>query len=284
MQGLPMIFGYSTNAYTRFDLFTALEMIADIGFSGVEIMCDKPHLYPPEWAAENVDILKDTLSRLQLEVINLNSFTLYAVGDIILPSWIDDDPQQRSIRIEHTKSCLRMAQGLGCTNISIPPGGKAGVMPERDALALFRKGLEQVIPIAEETAVHLLIEPEPLLLIENSEQMRSFISAIKSDYVGVNFDIGHFFCAGENPAEAFEKLFPWVGHVHIEDIAADRTHNHLIPGLGAINFAEVFTMMTQLNYIGDISLELYPYTENPSAAGKEGHRHLLPMLEAVQLR
>lgn len=278
-----MTFGYSTNAYTRFDLFTALQMIADIGFTGVEIMCDRPHLYPPEWREPGITQLRDRLASLKLKVTNLNSFTLYAVGDVILPSWIDDDPKQRSIRIGHTRSCLRLAATLGCKNISIPPGGRSGGMPEQNALRLFRSGLEQVLPEAEALGVKLLIEPEPLLLIENSDQMLAFITDFKSDCVGINFDIGHFFCAGENPATAFEKLFPRVGHVHIEDIASDRAHNHLIPGLGAINFTEVFAVMARLKYQGDISLELYPYTDNPCEAGRHGRMHLLPLLEAFNL-
>ena len=62
-----MTFGYSTNAYTRFDLLTALEMIAEIGFSGVEIMCDQPHLYPPEWHEQEILRLKDTLCAAEAE-------------------------------------------------------------------------------------------------------------------------------------------------------------------------------------------------------------------------
>ena len=278
-----MTFGYSTNAYTRFDLLTALEMISEIGFSGVEIMCDQPHLYPLEWPEQEILRLKDTLSRLKLKVTNLNSFTLYAVGDVILPSWIDADPQQRKIRIDHTVDCLHLSAQLGCNNISIPPGGRAGLMPEQEAMKLFKKGLEQVLPVAEDAGVRLLIEPEPLLLIENTSQIASFVSDMSSDNLGINFDIGHFFCAEENPAKAFEKLFPWIGHVHIEDIAADRTHNHLIPGLGAINFKEVFAVMKQLQYDGDISLELYPYTDTPSEAGRQGRALLLPMLETYRL-
>ena len=278
-----MILGYSTNAYTRFDLLTALEMISEIGFSGVEIMCDQPHLYPPEWHEQEILRLKDTLSRLKLHITNLNSFTLYAVGDVILPSWIDTDPLQRKIRIDHTIDCLHLSSQLGCKNISIPPGGRADLMLEREALKLFQKGLEQVLPVAEATGVRLLIEPEPFLLIENASQIASFVSAMQSGNLGINFDIGHFFCAGENPAKAFEKLFPWIGHVHIEDIAADRTHNHLIPGLGAINFEEVFAAMARLHYRGDISLELYPYTDTPSEAGKQGRALLLPMLETYRL-
>ncbi|HAA05141.1 MAG TPA: sugar phosphate isomerase/epimerase [Syntrophobacteraceae bacterium] len=274
-----MTFGYSTNAFTRHDLYTALEMIANLGFEGVEIMCDQPHLYPPEWHPDQVKELKTALQRLNLKVTNLNSFTLYAVGDVILPSWIDDDPMMRQTRIDHTKSCLHLAATLGCGNISIPPGGRGGLLPEEDAFALFRVGLEQVVPVAEDLGIRLLIEPEPLLLIETSRQFEAFIHGFESEYLGCNFDIGHFYCAGEDPAEVFERLAPWVGHVHVEDIALNRVHEHLIPGLGAVDFDAVFERMARAGYRGDISLELYPYVDRPIEAGRLGRQHLLPILD-----
>ena len=36
-----MVFGYSTNAFVKHSLLDSLEMIARIGFKGVEIMCDQ---------------------------------------------------------------------------------------------------------------------------------------------------------------------------------------------------------------------------------------------------
>ena len=78
-----------------------------------------------------------------------------------------------------------------------------------------------MIPLAEELGVKILVEPEPDLLMENTAQFKSFVADIRSPAVGFNFDIGHFFCAGEDPAAAFEDLFEWIGHVHIEDIATD---------------------------------------------------------------
>ena len=46
-----MVFGYSTNAYVKFEVKEALDRIAALGFKGVEIMCDRPHLYPPDFDA-----------------------------------------------------------------------------------------------------------------------------------------------------------------------------------------------------------------------------------------
>jgi len=276
-----MIFGYSTNAFVNYSLEESIERIAKLGFQGVEIMGDRPHLYPPDFGEERVASLKQTLSDHRMTVTNLNSFTLFAVGDTYLPSWIEPDATRREIRIQHTLDCLRVAAALECRNISIPPGGPLGNMSRKQAEKLFHEGLERVIPLAEELGVKILIEPEPDLLMENSLEFKSFIKDVASPSVGLNFDIGHFYCAGENPAIAFEDLFEWVGHVHLEDIAPDRIHYHLIPGHGAIAFADVIRTMTQLNYAGHISLELYTCSDAPEKAGRESLEYLKPIFKAA---
>jgi sugar phosphate isomerase/epimerase len=275
-----MVFGYSTNAFVRFSLIRALDLIAALGFKGVEIMCDRPHLYPPEYTEERLAAVKAALAAHGLKPTNLNSFTLFAVGDTYLPSWIESEAERRKIRVDHTLACLEVAAFLGCASISVPPGGplEEGML-RSEALALFYRGLEQVLPTAESLGVKVLIEPEPGLLMERTTEIKPFVREIRSPAVGINFDIGHFFCAGEDPAAALEELFPWVGHMHIEDIAASRKHNHLIAGLGAIDFAAVFKTMHRLGYAHDISLELYPYVDRPEEAGRESLAHLKPLME-----
>lgn len=240
-------------------------------------MGDRPHLYPPDFEAADLSRIKEKLKKHDLKVTNLNSFTLFAVGDTYLPSWIEPEKERRDIRIQHTLDCLRVAKELECNNISIPPGGPLGNLSRKDAMSLFHKGLEQVVPLAEELNVKILVEPEPDLLMENTKEFKPFIKDVQSQMIGLNFDIGHFFCAGEDPAVAFEALFEYVGHVHIEDIAATRVHNHLIAGHGVIRFFDIFKTMVELKYQGDISLELYPYTDTPESAGQESLEYLRPI-------
>jgi len=279
-----MVFGYSTNAFVKYTVFEAVEKISALGFEGVEIMCDRPHLYPPDFVGTPLADLKAALERTRLKPTNLNSFTLFAVGDTYLPSWIEPEPERREIRIRHTLDCLKIAEFLGCRNISIPPGGPLPPnMSRKDAMALFYTGLEKVIPTAEAMGVKILVEPEPDLLMERTGEIKPFVQEIRSPAVGINFDIGHFFCADEDPAAAFQELFEWIGHVHIEDIAPNRTHNHLIAGHGAIRFDSVFKAMQALSYPFDISLELYPYVDTPEAAGRESRDHLLPLMTAAGL-
>jgi len=273
-----MRFGYSTNAFVKFSLTDAIRKIAGLGFKAVEIMADRPHLYPPDFNDGDLARLKGILNETGLTVTNLNSFTLFAVGDTYLPSWIEPEKERRKIRIRHTRACLKIADFLNCKNISVPPGGPLDGVSRKTAMARFYRGLEKVVPLAESLGVKILVEPEPRLLLENTHEFLDFIKAVQSKAVGINFDIGHFFCAGEDPGRAFETLFRWVGHVHVEDIAPDCSHNHLIAGQGAIAFAEVFKTMARLGYQGDISLELYPYVDTPEEAGRQSLSYLRPIL------
>ena len=276
-----MKFGYSTNAFVKFSLLEAVEKIAGLGFGGIEIMADRPHLYPPDWAPENLAQLKNSIQKKGLKVTNLNSFTLFAVGDMYLPSWIEPEEERREVRVRHTLECLKLASFLGCGNISIPPGGPLQAISRKEAFTLFYAGLERVIPLAEQMEVRILVEPEPELLLENSRQFKEFIREIRSPSVGLNFDLGHFFCAGEDPGNVFQELFPWIGHVHLEDIASNRRHHHLIPGQGAIDFRRALRTILQTGYQGDISLELYTYADTPVEAGRESLSYLLPVFREV---
>jgi sugar phosphate isomerase/epimerase len=247
-------------------------------------MGDRPHLYPPDYDEKGLEALRAALEQHRMKITNINSFTLFAIGDTYLPSWIEPDKDRRDIRIQHTLDSLRIAAALNCKNISIPPGGPLNSMPPEAAMALFYEGLSAVIPTAEALGIKLLVEPEPELMIETTAQFLSFMEGVSSPAVGINFDIGHFYCAGEDPANAFYTLSKWVGHVHIEDIATNRMHHHLIPGKGAIDFAAVFKMMAVMGYDGDISLELYTYKDRPDAAGQESLSYLRPFMENSGLK
>lgn len=274
-----MVFSYSTNAFVNYSLSEALKLIAETGFQGVEIMCDRPHLYPPDAGEKDLEQLKKQLDKLELKITNLNCFTLFAVGNTWLPSWIEPDESRRQERIDHTLNCLDLARFLNASCISVPPGGPPVEMDRKASLALFRQGLEKVLPKAEALDVSILIEPEPELLIETSQQMHSFIRDISSPHLGVNFDVGHFFCVGEAPEAALETLYEKIGHIHIEDIASTREHHHLIPGLGVIDYETFFKRLSEFGYHKDICLELYPYTDTPVEAGQKSIQHLRPVME-----
>jgi sugar phosphate isomerase/epimerase len=277
-----MKLAFSTNAFKKYSLEQSIKMIADIGYKGVEILADVPHAYPP-LRKQQIQSINDVISKNKIQISNVNAFTLYAITDVYHPSWIENDDALRELRIQHTLNCVELAREIGSNNISTEPGGPFN----RDALdlsqlrKLFINGLTRAARVAEKQRVKILIEPEPHLLLENSGQFLDVIKNIDSPYIRLNFDIGHFYCVGEDPAKLVYSLADYIEHFHLADIAINRVHNHLIPGLGSIDFGSVFKAINGIGYNKFVTVELYPYQDNPVYAARAAYEYLNGILNRL---
>lgn len=275
-----MKLAFSTNAFKRFSLEDSIRQIGDVGYEGVEILCDIPHLYPPLLTQESFSRLSRFLGQQHLEISNLNAFTLYAVNDVYHPSWIEPDKGSRDVRITHTIDCLKAAKLLGAKNISTEGGGPQtpGMSNRRELLNLFINNLEEVVKIAENEKVKILVEPEPGLIIENSSQITELLKNFDSKSIGLNCDLGHFYCVGEDPAKVVYQLADYIGHFHLADIARNRVHNHLLPGTGSINFESIFDAIRAIGYQGYVTVELYTYQDDPLKIATKAYDYLQTFL------
>jgi sugar phosphate isomerase/epimerase len=268
-----MNLAFSTNAYLNFSFSDAVRRIAGIGYRGVEVMADVPHAWPAFLLPEQKRAIRESLAANNLAISNVNAFMMNAVNDrrqrYWHPSWIEPDPHYRAIRVDHTKRALTLARELGATCITTEPGGPVGAGESwAAALKLFVEELKPVAEHAEREGVLLLVEPEPGLLIEKTEQFEEFMHHVDSPAVGLNFDVGHMYCVGEDPPTSLHRLAQFVRHVHLEDIAANRVHQHLVPGSGAMDFVGVFQALRGINYGGWVTVELYPYIDDPDGAAR----------------
>ena len=266
-----MKLAFSTNAFKKYSLEESIRVIAEIGYKGVEILADVPHAYPPVFGKVQIQSVKDTTSKYKIQISNINAFTFYAIKDIYHPSWIENDDALRELRIQHTINCIVLARNIGSKNISTEPGGTVSrdVLDVNRLKKLFIIGLTRAAAVAEKVRIKILIEPEPNLLLENSGQFIDFIKNVNSPYIRLNFDIGHFYCVREDPAKVIYRLADYIEHFHLADIAIDRVHNHLIPGLGSIDFKPVFKAITEIGYKEFVTVELYPYQDDPVYADKQ---------------
>jgi sugar phosphate isomerase/epimerase len=276
-----MKLAFSSNAYTKFSLGYSIAEISRIGYKGIEILCDIPHAFPLPLGENKVKEIKMDLRINDIEISNLNAFTLFAIQDTYHPSWIEENPDYRKIRIDHTINCLKLASLLGAKNISVEPGGPIRNASNRKGyLKIFKEGIDKVLPIAEEEKVKILVEPEPELLIENSGEFLQFIKSFDSSFIGLNFDIGHFVCVNEDPSKLVSKLSEYIHHFHLADIK-NKVHNHLIPGTGSINFKEVIKAINDIGYDGFITVELYPYKDKPSDAALQSYSYIINLLKSI---
>jgi len=259
----------------------AIDRIAALGYGAIELMADKPHAWPPTTSAGDRRGIRARLQDCNLQISNINAFMMNAVQDFWHPSWIEPDVDYRKLRIQHTIDSLHLAVDLGAPSITTEPGGPLVPGAERErALDIFAEGLTKALRRAEDLGVLLLVEPEPDLLIENADQFATFAERIDSANFGLNFDIGHFYCVADPLPETIRRLARYTRHYHIEDIAATRVHEHLIPGHGAIEFGPVLEAIRDTGYRDWITIELYPYLDDPDVAGREAMAHLTKLLSA----
>ncbi len=274
-----MKLAFSSNAYLNHSIESAIARIAGLGYRGIELMADVPHAWPAGLLEERKAAIRDSLAKHRLTISNINAFMMNAVADprqpYWHPSWIEPDPHYRAIRREHTKRSLQLAHDIGAPHITTEPGGPlAKGQSWRSGADVFYEELMPCIEVAEKLEVPLLIEPEPGLLIEKFDQYLEFVSRIDSPLVGLNFDIGHAYCVGEDPQDWVDKMQDHTVHYHFEDIAATRVHAHLVPGQGAIDFAATIAAIRKTGYDGWLTVELYPYIENPDEAAREAKAFL----------
>jgi sugar phosphate isomerase/epimerase len=278
-----MKLAFSSNAYMRFSIEETIARVAALGYTGIELLADVPHAWPAGLLDERKVSIRESLATHGLSISNINAFMMNAVADprqpYWHPSWIEPDPHYRAIRREHTKRALQLAKELGAPNITTEPGGPLGAGQSWQAAAdIFYDELMPCIEVAEQLGVLLLIEPEPELLIERFDQYLEFVGRIDSPMVGLNFDIGHAYCVGEDPQDWVAKMHPHTRHYHLEDIAATRIHKHLVPGRGAIDFGATLAEIAKTGYDGWLTVELYPYIDDPDAAAREAKSFLNKLL------
>jgi sugar phosphate isomerase/epimerase len=279
-----MQLAFSSNAYLNFSFAEAAQRIKSAGFAGIEIMADVPHAWPAYLLPEQKRTLKKQIDDNGLQISNVNAFMMNAINDhrqkYWHPSWIEPYLPYRRVRIDHTFRALDLAKELGAPCITTEPGGplEPGQKWE-EALEIFCESLRPVADHARAIGVPLLVEPEPGLLIETAAQYERFAEVFNHKGIGLNFDIGHMYCVKDDPATAIKQLAKHIRHVHLEDIAASRVHHHLVPGKGAIEFKPVIDALKEMNYQGWVTIELYPYIENPDDAAREAYRVIAPMIE-----
>jgi sugar phosphate isomerase/epimerase len=274
-----MKLAFSTNAYLNYSFPEACRRLAEIGYRGVEVMADVPHAWPAYLLPEQKQAIRQALAENRLAVANVNAFMMHAINDrrqkYWHPSWIEPDPHYRQVRIDHTIRALSFAAEIGAPCITTEPGGPLDARPWGECLQLFVEMLKPAVEHAEKVGVLLLIEPEPDLLLETADQYLEFTRHLSSPYLGLNFDIGHFFCVKDDPASTVQKLHEHIRHVHLEDIAATRVHHHLIPGEGVIDFAAVLQALQAVNYDGWVTIELYTCHERPDEAAAIARERVL---------
>jgi fatty-acyl-CoA synthase len=128
--------------------------------------------------------------------------------------------------------------------------------------------LKKLLPYAEEKNVTLLIETNGVYA--NTENLRSLLARLQSDYVGALWDIHHpYRYAGEKPEQTVQNLGAYIKYAHIKDsVIKNGKVIYKLMGEGDLPIDEAMRSLRSVNYDGYVSLEwLKKYTPDLQDAG-----------------
>ncbi len=255
-----MRIAYSTNAYVEGTLERAIVEIRDLGFDGVEILADEPHAFPPA----DPTAIRAALGTFPVSNLNGNTFR----GGF-LPNLAHPEVSERRRRVEYLKGVIDLARAIGAPCVCTSSGPLAAGQSRRSARELLLTSLEPILSYAEKPpVVRVGIEYEPGHFVADFRALSEVLEEMDHPLLGANWDVGHAVCAGEDLGDAAEVLAGRIWNVHVEDIEG-RVHRHLIPGRGSISFEELRRALERIRYEGFLTLEIYPYRDRPTEAGRE---------------
>jgi L-ribulose-5-phosphate 3-epimerase len=165
----------------------------------------------------------------------------------------------------------------GAVGVDFVPGSE--VVPYDVAYDRALEALRELAPHAESRKVCIGVENVWNKFLLSPLEMRQFIDAIDSPWVGSYFDAGNVLAMGY-PEHWIRILGSRIRRVHIKDFRRSvGTLDGFVDLLsGDVNFPEVFKALREVGYDGWITAEVFPYGRFPQMTAQQASRAMDAML------
>lgn len=259
-----------------------IEEILDLGFEQVELGYDlRMDLVPG---------VQDMVRRKAVTVVSVHNFCPVPVaapsGHPELFTFTDLDPRVREGAVHHTKKTIRFAADIGARCVVVHAGYVQSPRLSQQLLAviqeqgpysrayektkmrlqltrekraerhlkLLRRGLDQLVPLLQETGVALALENLPVWESVPTEFEMESLCREYGRPIRYWHDIGHAQVRQNlgfiNQERWLERLNPFLAGMHVHDADA-LASDHLMPPAGKVDFAALkrFAMMDIIRVI-----------------------------------
>ena len=263
-------------------LFAAAQRTA--GLSGVELV-GTWHITDRN-VAEIGRLLRDHSLRLVSIIPDHFATRVYGTG-----AFTAKDAHVRARAVADTKAMMDAAAELGCDLVSVWNGQdgydysfQADYIQERDWLVA---GLREAAHHRRDVRLSLeykIKEPRTHSYLGTAAGTLLMAQEVGLPNVGVTIDVGHALAAYENVAESIavlsragNKLF----HMHLNDNYRLWDDDMIVGSVHTIEYLEMLYWLDRAGYQGYLSMDQYPYREEPEQAIAESIAWLLALRRVV---
>jgi len=266
-----------TGTFQRLPMERALAEIRRAGYRYVEL---NPDLFKPHEAT------RTDIKRLKAL---LREKGLRPAAVLPLYSLANPDENARLDAVGKWKRAILASKELGAEKLtSEMTGDPKEPVRSRDA---FKRSMDALVPVLEEAGLTACFEPHPGDFIESSNEAVDLIREIGSPHVAYLYCMPHTFYLGDDIRKMIIYAGATLGHVHVGDSlrpdriiqagSGGRPHNHLIPGLGEVDFEAAFAALRSIGYEGYLSAALFSHLDEPTNAARQTREKVAEMLSEL---
>jgi sugar phosphate isomerase/epimerase len=253
-----MYFGYNTNGFAHHRLEDALTILAELGYQGVALTLDHHTINPfdSDWP-NKAEGLRRLLERLKLRcVIETGARFLLDPRRKHQPTLLSEREEDWRQRSSFLCRAIDVAAALSAEAVSFWSGAPDGPAAESELMARLIVNCKLVVDYASKQRIWLAFEPEPGMFIDTMARFDVLHGRVDRPGFGLTLDIGHLHCMGEVPiAEQIRRWRHLLWNVHIEDTRRG-VHDHLMFGMGEIDFPPILHALDEVGYTGGVFVEL----------------------------
>ncbi|SFB01646.1 Sugar phosphate isomerase/epimerase [Nocardioides alpinus] len=248
--------GYGLNGFAGHRLSDACSVVASLGYEGVGLTLDQPHLDPFGDLPAQVAHARRCLDAHGLaSVVETGSRYVLDPWRKHEPTLVSDEGRER--RVELLCRAVRIAHELGSEAVSCWSGTAPA---EVDGVRLWRRvvdGLGPVLDDAADLGVTLCVEPEPGMFLATLDDVLELRRRLgHPEHLRVTLDLGHLVCnEPRTPEDTVRHAGALLANVQVDDMVRD-VHEHLELGTGDLDLDRVLGALVETGYAGLACVEL----------------------------
>lgn len=234
----------------------SIRKASEYGYDGVELALKR---------ADDIDRakLRSWLSNNHMEVSCITTGQVFA--DLGL-YFTHPDREMREKTIEVFSGLIDLAGEFGgLINAGRSRGFVGPGQTREEAEKLFVDTMQVLCDRAAKKQVQVLIEPVNRYetnFVNSLDDGAAILAKVGRENCGLHADVFHMNIEDDKIGGSLIRNEKWVKYVHLAD------SNRFAPGLGHLDFDEVFDALKKINYDGWVSIEILPGNDPDWMAGK----------------
>jgi len=126
------------------------------------------------------------------------------------------------IGVEYLKQAIRFAAECGAPVVNTDEGPKQKWTTVEEDFTLMKYTLQEAALVAEPRKILIGIEPHQQYS-KTPEGLDRIVKLVKSPSIGVNFDTGNSYLAGQDPIVWLKRVKDRLVHLHAKDISTEQS-------------------------------------------------------------